>query len=546
MLCCYAVFQRVQELDRIDAEHSEQEAILQATLAKHRALLEEVLGETSPSLSSQSPSSALSHERRFEASNSACSLNANSDSEGGIVAFVTPSQATELNEEEAFERMLLFSGSRSGRLPTNLAALEFNHWTPEQRSEHASNVLTCSKQLAKKFEFACRDSKADKGSVSADTLPFASMSACSSCCFSAHSCENTDNASALRQQIQISPSEAETPVHVGKDQREALYFDVSDKSNRKQGSSPHDTETACSSLSWHELETSEAHCDSAPASPHLSIRTAMATRKDPAPAASSHGSSVAATSAVKRRNGKEITLHAVEPATQSERLLEGNETGRRATESQGGVGVRNDARSEEQQGSGKSEELPVLHSKKPRWQDTGHVLSDDSASAGSPLSERTSSPFTANTFTAKTPHSVTFEASLSIGADGAPHGDASIRKLEAEQAEEATRGVEKDADQRDKSVCESGKEWASPGTHAGAREVGSEGHHHFDDGWLVELTPIKSHIDSTPAKTKAAESRSATPPTSHLAPWHVCEGVLKSSQQLADVVCMLQVLNLLA
>ena len=150
MLCCYAVFQRVQELDRIDAEHSEQEAILQATLAKHRALLEEVLGETSPSLSSQSPSSALSH-----ASNSACSLNANSDSEGCIVACVTSSQVTELNEEEAFERMLLFSGSRSGRLPTNLAALEFTHWTLEQRSEHASNVLTCSEQLAKKFEFAC-------------------------------------------------------------------------------------------------------------------------------------------------------------------------------------------------------------------------------------------------------------------------------------------------------------------------------------------------------------------------------------------------------
>ena len=75
--------------------------------------------------------------------------------------------------------------------------------------------------------------------------------------------------------------------------------------------------------------------------------------------------------------------------------------------------------------------------------------------------------------------------------------------------------------------------------------MGSEGHHHFD-GWLVELTPIKSHIEKTPAKTNAAETRSANPPTSQLAPWHVCEGVLQSSQQLADVVCMLQVLNLLA
>jgi len=401
-------------------------------LAKHRALLEEVLGETSPSSqffetspSSQSPSSAVETVESTEsyilslelgnASNSACSLKASSDSKGDIVACVTPSQATELNEEEAFERMLLFSGSRSGRLPTNLAALEFNHWTPEQRSEHASNVLTCSKQLAKKFEFACRDSspKADKGSVSADTLPFAFISACSSCCLSAHSSENTENASA--RHIQTSPSEAETPVHVGKGGD--FYFDVRDKSNRKQESSPHDTETACSSLSWHELDTSEAHSDSAPASPHLSIRTARATRTDHSPAGSSHhSSSLTATRAVKRRNGKAITLHAVEPATQSERLSEGNETGRRATESQGGVGVslENDARSEEQQGSGKSEELPVLHSKKPRWQDTGHLLSDDSASAGSPLSERTSS-----LFTAKTPHSVTFETSLSIGADAA-------------------------------------------------------------------------------------------------------------------------------
>jgi hypothetical protein len=110
----YAVFQRVLELDRIDAEDIEQEAILQATLAKHRGLLEEVLGERS-----QRESYFLSQELG-NASNSACSLNANSDSEGGIVACVTPSQATELNEEEAFERMLLFSGSRSGRLPTNL------------------------------------------------------------------------------------------------------------------------------------------------------------------------------------------------------------------------------------------------------------------------------------------------------------------------------------------------------------------------------------------------------------------------------------------
>jgi hypothetical protein len=177
---------------------------------------------------------------------------------------------------------------------------------------------------------------------------------------------------------------------------------VSEKSNRKKRSSPHDTETACSSLSWHELETSEANSDSAPgpapASPHLSIRTAMATRTDAAPAASSHGSSsVTAARAVKRRNGKDIILNAVKPATQSERLLEGNETERRTTESQGGVGV-----------------------------------SDDSASAGSPLSERTSSPFTAP-FTAKTPHSVTFEASLSTGADTAsPFSEGSPSQISTE------------------------------------------------------------------------------------------------------------------